>query len=51
MPKGHATISWTDANDLKLFLTILTVQEVKLDCQKIATAFGKLSPYSRVILS
>ena len=40
MPPGVKAISWTPANDTKLFLTILKVHDVKIDAGKVAEAFG-----------
>lgn len=44
MPKGQKTIDWTPANDARLLLTIVAVENLHPNHEKVATAFGKFSP-------
>ncbi|KAF6238768.1 hypothetical protein HO173_003275 [Letharia columbiana] len=39
-PKGQELIDWTPENDAKLMLTILVVENVYPNCEKVAAAFG-----------
>lgn len=41
MPKRQKAIDWTPANDARLILTILAVENVHPNCEAVATAFGK----------
>ena len=41
MPKGQKTIDWTEANDARLLLTIVAVENIRPNHQKVAAAFGK----------
>jgi len=43
MPKGQKAIDWTEANDIKLFLTIMAVENIHPNPKKIAEAFGTSS--------
>ncbi|KAI9814031.1 MAG: hypothetical protein M1827_003495 [Pycnora praestabilis] len=40
MPKGHKIINWTAENDMKLFHTIMSVHDLKIDYAAVATAMG-----------
>ncbi|KAF6217878.1 hypothetical protein HO133_006290 [Letharia lupina] len=40
MPKGQKLIDWTPENDAKLMLTILVVENIYPNCEKVAAAFG-----------
>lgn len=42
MPKGQKLIDWTADNDAKLMLTILAVENIHPNCEKVAAAFGEL---------
>ncbi|MCJ1426391.1 hypothetical protein MMC29_004294 [Sticta canariensis] len=46
MPKGQPLITWSAENDLKLFLTVLAVQKIQVDCAAVAKAFGSNVPGS-----
>lgn len=41
MPKGQKQIEWTAENDARLILTILAVENVHPNCEKVAAAFGE----------
>lgn len=41
MPKGHKAIDWTPANDAKLLLTILSVENIHPNYAAVAAAFGE----------
>ena len=41
MPKGQRQIEWTAENDARLILTILAVENVHPNCEKVAAAFGE----------
>lgn len=43
MPKGVKTIDWTAENDAKLLLTIIAIENVSPNYEKVAAAFGKSS--------
>lgn len=44
MPKGQAAVRWTAELDGKLLLTIIAVQNIQIDYDAVAKAFGKSSP-------
>lgn len=44
MPQGHSAVSWTPENDVKLFLTVLAVQRIQVDCDTVAKSFGQSCP-------
>lgn len=42
MPKGQKLIDWTPENNAKLMLTILVIENIYPNCEKVAAAFGEL---------
>lgn len=40
MPKGQKLIDWTAENDARLILTILAVEDIHPNCERVAAAFG-----------
>ena len=44
MPKGQPAVRWTAELDAKLLLTIIAVQNIQIDYDAVAKAFGKSSP-------
>lgn len=43
MPKGQAAVRWSPELDSKLLLTIIAVQNIQIDYNAVAKAFGKCS--------
>lgn len=41
MPKGQKLIDWTAENDARLILTILAVEDIHPNCERVAAAFGE----------
>lgn len=44
MPKGQAAVRWSPELDGKLLLTIIAVQNIQIDYDAVAKAFGGCSP-------
>ena len=42
MPKGQKLIDWTPKNNAKLMLTILVIENIYPNCEKVAVAFSEL---------
>ena len=43
MSQVQTKIKWDDAAYVKLFLTILSVQEISVDYEKVSSAMGEFS--------
>lgn len=41
MPKGQAAVRWSPELDGKLLLTIIAVQNIQIDYDAVAKAFGR----------